>query len=408
MFRSLIPRPTRPRPLALLVGPSFVAAIAYVDPGNFATNYVAGSTLGYTLVWVVLAANIMAMFVQSLTAKLGLATGRSLPELCREHLPRPLTRFLWAQGELVAMATDIAEVIGGAIALNLLFGIPLVAGGVITGVIAMVLLSLTAAGYRPFEIVIGLLLLVIVAAVAMQVLQVGVDGPGFAAGLVPGFGDDTGVLLACGILGATVMPHVIYLHSGLTSRRNPGDAVSRNRQLRTQRTDIVVALGIAGFVNLGMLLTAAGALDGVLPDDSLEAVHAALSTYVGPFAALLFAVALLISGLAASGVGTYAGDMIMKGFLQRQIPLLLRRLITLAPALLVLLVGTDPTNALVISQVVLSIAIPFALIPLIWFTSRSSVMGRYVNRTRTTVFAAIGAGLITAINVFLLAQLASS
>ena len=398
----------RVRSSLVLLGPAFVAAIAYVDPGNFATNFSAGAQFGYLLVWVIVVANAMAMLIQSLSGKVGLATGRNLAELCREHFPRPVTRGLWVQAELVAMATDLAEIIGGAIALNLLFGLPLLTGGVLTAAVAFALLSLQGRGYRPFELAIAGLFGVIALGFAYNSVRAGVDGPGVASGLVPRFDGGDSVLLATGILGATVMPHVIYLHSALTARRIAAADLAETRTLlRHQRVDVVVAMGVAGLVNLAMLVLAArlffgDAVDGV---DTLEGVHAALDRVAGAPVALAFAVALLASGFASSGVGTYAGQVVMQGFLQRRIPLTLRRAITMAPALVVLAVGVDPTRALVLSQVVLSFGIPFALVPLVLLTRRVDVMGPLVNKPVTTAAAVVVAAVVIALNLFLLAGL---
>ncbi len=391
-------------PLALL-GPAFVAAIAYVDPGNFATNFSAGAELGYRLAWVIVLANLMAMLIQSLSGKVGLATGRSLPELCREHFPRRVSRVLWVQAELVAMATDLAEVIGGAIALNLLFGLPLLTGGVITALVAFGLLGLQGRGYRPFELAIAGLLAVIALGFVFNAAVAGVDGAQLAEGFVPSFDGVDSVLLATGILGATVMPHVIYLHSALTQDRiRPVDDDERRALLRSQRVDVVIAMGIAGLVNLAMLVLAAKLFFGrdLVGIDTLEGAHAALQDIAGRPAALAFAIALLASGFASSGVGTFAGQVVMQGFLQRRIPLVVRRGITLAPALVVLGLGIDPTRALVLSQVVLSFGIPFALVPLVLLTRRADVMGALVNRSVTTAVAWVVAALIIALNGFLL------
>jgi manganese transport protein len=391
-----------------LMGPAFVAAIAYVDPGNFATNVSAGAEFGYLLVWVIVLANLMAMLIQSLSGKVGLATGRNLPELCREHFPRPVTRGLWVQAELVAMATDLAEVIGGAIALHLLFGLPLLTGGLITAVVAFALLALQGRGYRPFELAVAGLLAVIALGFVFSTAVTGVDAGAVAGGLVPGFEGVDSVLLATGILGATVMPHVIYLHSALTQDRIPAaDPAEQQTLLRSQRLDVVIAMGLAGLVNLAMLVLAARLFFGqdLAGVDTLEGAHAALGEQAGEAVALAFAVALLASGFASSGVGTYAGQIVMAGFLQRQIPLLLRRAITMAPALLVLAAGIDPTRALVLSQVVLSFGIPFALVPLVLLTRRADVMGQLVNRPATTATAWVVAALVIALNAFLLAGL---
>ncbi|NHO81746.1 Nramp family divalent metal transporter [Micromonospora sp. CMU55-4] len=402
------PRPVRGR--LILLGPAFVAAVAYVDPGNFATNSTAGARYGYLLVWVVVAANLAAMLVQTLTAKLGLATGRSLPELCREHLPRPLNRVMWAQAELVAMATDLAEVIGGAVALYLLFGVPLLPGGLIVGAASFAILALRARGFRTFEIAIAVLLGVIVLAFAVNLVTAQPDVSDAAAGLLPRMQGTDSMLLAAGILGATVMPHVIYVHSALTPNRLPAEGEAQRRVIaKGLRVDVLIALGVAGAVNLAMLLVAASSFHGTsIPGtDTLEGVHAGLATTLGTAAAVGFAVALLLSGLASTSVGTYAGEIIMQGFLRRRIPLLIRRMITLLPALAVLAIGVDPTRALVLSQVVLSFGIPFALIPVVMFTRRRDLMGSLVNRRATTAAAVAITAFVVALNAFLLWQLAA-
>lgn len=390
----------------MLLGPAFVAAIAYVDPGNFATNFSAGSKYGYLLLWVIVAANLMAMLIQVLSAKLGLATGRNLCEVSRQEFRRPVVWGLWAQAELVAMATDLAEVIGGAIALNLLFGLPLLQGGIITGVVAFALLGLHTRGYRRFELAIGGLFAVIVIGFLVDLTRVDVDASAAAAGLVPSFAGTDSVLLATGILGATVMPHVIYLHSALTQSRIPArDAIERRRLFRYQRVDVLLAMGLAGLVNISMLLIAAALFyrTGTADIDTIEGVHAGLSG-IDRTAALAFALALLASGLASSGVGTLAGQVVMQGYLRRRVPLLLRRALTLAPAMVVLAVGTDPTQALVLSQVVLSFGIPFALVPLVLLTRRRDIMGDLTNRPLTTAVAGLVAAVIISLNVFLLTQ----
>ncbi|WP_345604087.1 Nramp family divalent metal transporter [Pseudonocardia adelaidensis] len=407
MTNSVVPDQSarsRLRGRLLLLGPAFVAAIAYVDPGNFATNFSAGSEYGYLLVWVIVAANLMAMVIQSLSAKLGLATGQNLCEVSRQRYPRPVVWGLWAQAELVAMATDLAEVLGGAIALNLLFGIPLLQGGLITGLVAFVLLSLHTRGYRRFELAICGLFAVIVIGFFVNLGRVDVDTPAAVSGLVPGFADTGSVLLATGILGATVMPHVIYLHSALTQDRTRLPASSTRRLLRYQRIDVALAMGLAGLVNLSMLLIAAALFhDTGTEADSLAGVHSGLAAVDGT-AALAFALALLASGFASSGVGTLAGQVVLQGYLRRRIPILLRRALTLAPALVVLAIGVDPTRALVLSQVVLSFGIPFALVPLVLLTRRRDVMGDLVNRRITTIGASVIAAVITGLNAFLVVQ----
>ncbi len=390
-------------PLPLL-GPAFVAAVAYVDPGNFATNITAGSQFGYLLVWVIVVSNLMAMLIQYLSAKAGIATGRSLPELCRDRFPRPVTRGLWAQGELVAIATDLAEVLGGAIALQLLFDIPLLTGGLITAVVAFLLLGVQSRGIRPFEFAITGMLLVVLVGFGYSLVLGGVDAGETATGLTPRFEGVDSLLLATGMLGATVMPHVIYLHGALTQDRYVR-TTERQRLglLRSQRVDVVVAMGIAGLINLSMLVVAAQVLHSPeAPVDTIEGAHAGLGEALGPTAALLFALALLASGFAASGVGTLSGQVVMQGFLQRRIPLFVRRLVTLAPAVFVIAMGVDPTTALVASQVVLSFGIPFALIPLVMLTRNRDVMGALVNRRITTAVAVVVAAAICTLNTALI------
>jgi manganese transport protein len=388
-----------------LIGPAFVAAIAYVDPGNFATNIAAGSKFGYLLLWVILAANLMAMLIQGLSAKIGTATGKNLPELCREHFPRPVSFALWIQAELIAMATDLAEFVGAAIALNLLFGLPLLPAGLVTAVVAFALLGLQSRGHRRFEVVIAGMLGVILLGFLVDTLMVDHDVEGILGGFVPRFAGSESLLLATGILGATVMPHVIYLHSALTQRRMPayGDA-ERRRVVRFQRIDVLIAMGVAGVINMSMLIVAASLFhrSGLADVDSIEGAHRGLERLAGPEASVAFALALLASGFAASGVATYSGQVVMQGFINRTIPIVLRRLVTMAPALVVLAVGLDPSRSLVISQVVLSFGIPFALVPLVMLTRRRDVMGALVNRPATTLAACVVAGLIVALNAFLL------
>ena len=389
------------------LGPAFVAAIAYVDPGNFATNIAGGSRFGYLLLWVILGANLMAMLIQYLSAKAGIATGRSLPELCRERFPRTASIGLWIQAELIAMATDLAEFVGAAIALNLLFGMPLLPAGLVTAVVAFALLGLQTRGYRRFEIVIAGMLGVILLGFLVDTLLIPHDAAGIASGFIPGFEGTDSLLLATGILGATVMPHVIYLHSALTQRRTEGASEGERRKLlRFQRVDVLIAMGVAGVINMSMLIIAASLFHGSGLDnvDTIEGAHSAFGSMVGPGAALAFALALLASGFAASSVGTYAGQVVMQGFINRTIPLAARRLVTMLPALVVLGLGLDPSRALVISQVVLSFGIPFALVPLVLLTRRRDVMGTFVNRPVTTVVASVVAALIICLNGFLLVQ----
>ncbi|GAA1793041.1 Nramp family divalent metal transporter [Nocardioides hankookensis] len=400
--RQLVSRVRAPSALPLL-GPAFVTAIAYVDPGNFATNLAAGSRYGYLLVWVVVASNLMAMLIQYLSAKTGIATGLSLPALCRQQLPRPVVRGLWVQAELVAVATDLAEVVGGAIALQLLFGVPLVAGGAITALVAFALLGLKSRGHRPFEAAITGLLGVILVGFVYDLVLGGPDPAAVAGGLAPRFDGADSVLLAAGMLGATVMPHAIYLHSSLTTDRYTIRTEAQRRALlRGQRVDVVSAMAIAGLMNLALLLIAASALRGT-GITTIEGAHEALGMSLGEGTALIFAIGLLASGFAASSVGTLSGQVVMEGFLRRRLPLTLRRLASLAPALVILAAGADPTQALVLSQVVLSFGIPFALVPLILFTRRADLMGALVNRRSTTGAACVVAAVIIALNGALIA-----
>jgi len=400
----------RVRGVVALLGPAFVAAVAYIDPGNFATNFTAGAKFGYALVWVIVAANLMAMLVQYLSAKTGVATGRDLPELCREQLPRAVTRGLWVQAELVAMATDLAEFIGAAIGLNLLFRVPLFPAGLITAVVAFAILALEQRGYRRFELAIAGLLGIVFLGFVYDLAAVGADPAKIAAGLVPRIpgGSGGGLLLVAGIIGATVMPHVVYLHSALTKSRVPcRDDAERRELLRFQRLDVLIGLGAAGLINLAMLFVAASVFShagraGRLGGGSLEAAHAGLGRLVGGGAALAFAVALLASGLSSSSVGTYAGQVVMQGFIRRRIPLFIRRGLTMLPALVVLGLGLPATQSLLISQVVLSFGIPFALVPLVLLTRRPDIMGSLVNHPVTTAATGCIAAMIIALNLYLL------
>ena len=388
-----------------LLGPAFVAAVAYIDPGNFATNITGGAKYGYLLVWVIVAANLMAMLVQYLSAKVGVATGRSLPELCREVFPRPVTWGLWVQAEVIAIATDLAEFVGAAIALNLLFGVPPFVAGLMTAAVAFGILALQTRGYRRFELAIGALLALVLLGFAYDLSQVTVDTGALAAGLVPGFQGTDSILIAVGILGATVMPHVVYLHSALTQARVEAEDDDERRELmRFQRVDVMIAMGLAGIINLTMLIVAAELFHdtGRTGVDTIEGAHAGIETLLGGGAALAFAVALLASGLSSSSVGTYAGQVVMQGFIDRRIALFLRRAVTMTPALVVLALGLNATDTLVISQVVLSFGIPFALVPMILLTRRGDVMGALVNRRLTTVVAGLVASVVIALNVFLL------
>ncbi|WP_025158088.1 Nramp family divalent metal transporter [Leifsonia aquatica] len=390
--------------LLFLLGPAFVAAIAYVDPGNVAANLTAGAQYGYLLVWVLVAANAIAVFVQYQSAKLGIVTGRSLPELLGARLGTGSRRAYWVQAELVAAATDIAEVIGGAIALNLLFGLPLPLGGLIVGVMSIGILGIQShRGQRPFEAVILGLLGVIAVGFLAGMFVSPVDWGAAAGGLVPRFDGAPTVLLAASMLGATVMPHAIYLHSALARDRH-GSTTDPGRVrtlLRATRLDVVLALILAGAVNIAMLLVAAASLRGVAGTDTIEGAHAAISSALGPVVGIVFAIGLLASGLASTSVGSYAGATIMGGLLKVRVPLLARRIITLIPAVIILALGVDPTWALVLSQVFLSLGIPFAMIPLLRLTGSREVMGERADRLWVRLAGGAVAGLVVVLNLAL-------
>jgi manganese transport protein len=390
------------------MGPAFVAAVAYIDPGNFATNIAGGAKFGYLLLWVVLAANLVAMVVQTQSAKLGIATGRNLAELCRETFSRRTSIGLWLQAELVAMACDIAEVVGAALGLNLLFGIPLFPAGLIAGAGAFAILTLQQRGFRRLEAGITVLVGVVVASFAFELFDASPNAGEVGRHLlVPGFAGTESILLATGIIGATVMPHVIYLHSALTQRRIVGhDAGERRKILGFERVDVVIALSLAGAVNLSMMIVAAALFhgSGLTGVDSIDGAFNGFKSLVSDRAATVFGVALLASGFASSSVGTMAGQVVMQGFIRRRIPIFLRRAITLTPALIVLGIGVDPTDALVGSQVVLSFGIPFALVPLLMLTARRDVMKELVNPRWLTGVTGVLAAMIIGLNVFLLQQ----
>jgi manganese transport protein len=398
---------TRFRILPFL-GPAFIACVAYIDPGNFATNIAGGAKFGYTLVWVIVASNLMAMLIQTLSAKLGIATGRNLPEVCREQWSRRTSILLWLQAEAIAMATDLAEFLGAAIGFHLLFGWALFPSAVVTGIAAFAILSLQRFGFRPLEAVIAALVGVIGLSYLSEIffanpdlMQVGKHA------VLPQFQGSESVLLAVGILGATVMPHVIYLHSALTQDRIVPESDDDARTLyRYTRVDVVIAMSIAGLINMAMLVMAASTFfqSGLTDVDSLEGAHKTLEPILGGASSHLFALALLASGLSSSAVGTLAGQVVMQGFVRRRIPVFVRRAVTMLPAFIVIGIGVDPSRTLVISQVVLSFGIPFALVPLVIFTSRRGLMGTLVNRRSTTVAAAVIAAGIIALNAFLLAQ----
>jgi len=397
----------RLRATLAMLGPAFVASIAYVDPGNFATNLQGGAKYGYLLLWVVLLANLIAMLIQYLSAKLGIVTGRSLPENIRGHWSRPVSWGMWIQAEIMAMSTDIAEFLGAALGLNLLFGVPMLVAGLMTGVIAFAILELQTRGFRRFELAITSLLAIIFLGFLYETLRIGPSSHEALRGFLPGLDGSGSLYLAVGIIGATVMPHVIYLHSALTQGRMPvHNEQERTRVLKFERLDVIIALALAGLVNMAMLAVAAKLFHtpGLSGLSTIPVAHAEFGRLVGGGAALAFAVALLASGASSSSVGTFAGQIVMAGFINVRIPVMVRRALTMIPALIVLAVGMNPTDALVLSQVVLSFGIPLALVPLVILTRRRSVMGVHVNRPLTTVLAWSCAILITGLNLFLLYQ----
>jgi manganese transport protein len=400
--------PQKPLRILPFLGPAFVACIAYIDPGNFATNIAAGSKFGYTLAWVIVASSLMAMLIQLLSAKLGIATGRNLPEMCRERFSRPTTLALWVQAELIAMATDLAEFLGAALGFHLLLGIGLFPAALLTGVATFLILGLQRFGLRAFEAVIAGFVAAIGVCYLAELYYA--HPPLGTVGLhmvKPEFQGSESVLLAVGIIGATVMPHVIYLHSALTQNRVvPQNDVEAHRLYGYTKIDVVIAMTIAGLINLSMLVMAASTFfrSGLHDVTSLVTAHKTLAPVLGGASGTLFALALLASGLSSATVGTLSGQVVMQGFIHRRIPIFLRRLLTMLPALLVAAIGLNPSRTLVLSQVVLSFGIPFALVPLVWFTSRREIMGTLVNRRLTTAVATLVAAMISALNVYLLGQ----
>jgi manganese transport protein len=390
------------------LGPAFIAAVAYVDPGNFATNIAGGSRYGYTLVWVIVASNLMAMLIQTLSAKLGIATGRNLAEVCRDEFSRRITIGLWIQAEAIAIATDLAEFLGAAIGLQLLTGIALLPAAGVAAVASFAILGLQRFGFRPLEAVISVMVLTIGACYVVELFKA---HPDLAAvgrhAVIPEFQGKGSVLLAVGILGATVMPHVIWLHSALMQDRILAVGHEQRRRLmRFTRIDVIIAMTIAGLINVAMLVMAASTFfkSGLHHVESLDVAHKTLVPLLGSASSALFAIALLTSGLSSSAIGTLAGQVVMQGFIRRRIPIFVRRAVTMAPAFVVIWWGADPSHTLVISQVILSFGIPFALVPLVLFTSRRRIMGGLVNVRATTVAACVVATLIIALNVFLLVQ----
>lgn len=390
------------------IGPAFIACIAYMDPGNFATNISAGAQYGYLLIWVIVASNLMAMLIQALSAKLGIATGKNLAEMCRDQFPRPVVWGMWGIMEVMAMATDLAEFLGAAVGFNLLFGIPLFEAGLLTALATFLILSLEKRGFRPLEAVIGGFVGVIA---LCYLVETYLDKPDWGLVgyhvVVPQFQGPETILLATGILGATVMPHVIFLHSALTQGRIVTREPAQLKKLfRFELIDVAVAMGLAGIVNGAMLIMAASTFhaNGLTAVGSIEEAYKTLEPLLGPAASAVFAISLLASGLSSSTVGTMAGQVIMQGFMHRKISVWLRRLITIVPSLLVIYLGLDPTRTLVLSQVVLSFALPFAVVPLVLFTRRKDLMGVLVNHRLTTLAAVVAATLIIGLNIYLLVQ----
>ena len=390
------------------LGPAFIASVAYMDPGNFATNIAGGAQFGYMLLWVIVASNLMAMLLQTLSAKLGIATGQNLAEMCRNRFPRPVVWFLWGLMEIVAMSTDLAEFLGAALGFNLLLGIPLGIAGLLTAVATFLILGLERFGFRPIEAVITALIGVVAGSYLIETI---LDKPDWAAvlhgALVPQFSGTESVLLAAGILGATVMPHALFLHSSLTQNRIvvKTDA-HRKRLYRFEIVDVGIAMGVAGLVNMAMLIMAASTFyyTGLTHVATIEDAYLTLQPLLGAAAGAVFAISLLASGLSSSAVGTMAGQVIMQGFLHRHIRPWIRRLVTMLPSLIVIAMGLNPTRVLVLSQVVLSFGLPFAVVPLIIFTRRRDVMGELVNRRATTALAILAAIVIIALNMYLLYQ----
>ena len=388
-------------------GPAVIASIAYIDPGNFATNIQAGAKYGYGLLWVVLLANVIAMLFQGLSAKLGIVTGRNLAEMCRDQFPRPVVWAMWVVSEIAAMATDLAEFLGGAIGLSLLFQTPLLVGMIVTGIVTYGILMFEGFGFRPIELIIGSMVSLIGLCYLVEMFIAPVDWAAAAYHtVVPQLADAEALLLAVGIIGATVMPHAVYLHSGLTQARMPvRDDTERRKVLRFSNQEVIAALAVAGLVNMAMVMMASGAFHAGHPDVAeIETAYHTLTPLLGMGAAGVFLLSLIASGVAASTVGTMAGQMIMQGFIGFRIPILVRRLVTMIPAFVVVALGANATNALVISQVVLSIALPLPMISLLMFTRRADIMGQFANSRLTHVAALIGTAVVLLLNIFLIVQ----
>ncbi len=395
------------RAYAVFAGPAVIASVAYVDPGNFATNIQAGAKYGYGLLWVVLLANLIAMLFQALSAKLGIVTGRNLAEMCRDHFPQPVVWGMWMVSEIAAMATDLAEFLGGAIGLSLLFQMPLLAGMVVTAIVTYGLLMVEGFGFRPIELIIGSMVSIIALCYLVEMFIVPVDWASATVHtIVPQIADGQALLLAVGIIGATVMPHAVYLHSGLTQARMPvRDDTERRKVLRFSNQEVVAALAVTGLVNMAMVMMAASAFHAGHPEVAeIETAYHTLTPLLGAGAAGVFLLSLIASGISASTVGTMAGQMIMQGFIGFRIPIWIRRLVTMLPAFVVVALGVNATNALVVSQVVLSIALPLPMIALIIFTGRTDIMGRFANGRLTRIAALVGAAAVLLLNFFLIVQ----
>jgi len=388
-------------------GPAVIASIAYMDPGNFATNIQAGAKYGYQLLWVVLLANLIAMLFQALSAKLGIVTGRNLAEMCRQHFSRPVVWIMWVVSEVAAMATDLAEFLGGAIGLSLLFHMPLLAGMAVTAVVTYGILMFEGFGFRPIELIIGSLVILIGLCYLVEMLIVPVDWASAAMHIVvPQIADAEALLLAVGIIGATVMPHAVYLHSGLTQARMPvRDDNERRKLLGFSNQEVIIALAVAGLVNMAMVMMASSAFHAGHPEVAeIETAYHTLTPLLGIGAAGVFLVSLIASGISSSTVGTMAGQMIMQGFVAFRIPIWVRRLVTILPAFVIVALGVNATKALVISQVVLSIALPLPMISLLIFTGRADIMGAFVNRKATHAAALTGTAVVLLLNMFLIVQ----
>jgi manganese transport protein len=395
------------RAYAVFAGPAVIASIAYVDPGNFATNIQAGAKYGYGLLWVVLLANLIAMLFQALSAKLGIATGRNLAEMCRDHFPQPIVWAMWVVSEIAAMATDLAEFLGGAIGLSLLLHMPLMAGMIVTAILTYGLLMVEGFGFRPIELIIGGMVSVIALCYLVEMFIAPVDWTQAAVHtVVPQIADAGALLLAVGIIGATVMPHAVYLHSGLTQARMPvRDDGERRKVLRFSNREVIAALTVAGLVNMAMVIMASSAFHAGHPEVAeIGTAYHTLTPLLGAGAAAVFLLSLIVSGVSASTVGTMAGQMIMQGFVGFRIPIWLRRLVTMVPAFVVVALGVNATNALVVSQVVLSIALPLPMIALLIFTNRRDLMGAFTNGRLTRVAAMIGTAAVLLLNTVLIVQ----